>query len=540
MKLNYKTTAYLGIIFLAISLFWQSYDLIIPKVLIDKFGLNQFQSGIVMALDNLIAVILLPIFGLISDKSNHKKGKRTFYIVIGTVLAAFAFMGLSFTDYIQTEKVKTTDIVESHYELAFNDVSDITLKSHWYTVIDAMKNERDLTYANNEITQDAYQSWYEDDYVTIKNILDDSETTLSTRDISKVQDAYYNYLSLRAFELTKEDPLVLFVFIATLIVAIIAMSIYRTPAVALMPDVTIKPLRTEANAIITLMGAIGGVLAVFILMVFGLSNASYGYYTPIFITVGILMLSTLIIFLKNIDEPKLVEKRIEVEHQMHLNITDAYEHPTQAFTKRKRLSLYLLLATIFFIFFSYNAVMSKISDYLPKVLNLEFYQWQFIVAQALIVLSILPMGLLSMILGRKKSMIYGLIMIIMSFGIVAFIGENQIYLTALVVVVAGFGWVLTGVNAYPMVVELSKGDNIGRYTGFYYMASMGAQIITPVLSGLLMDYSVFGRLTLFPYATLFAIVALIILIFVHHGDTQKMSRDDIRQLIESYRDKREK
>jgi MFS family permease len=540
MKLNYKTTAYIGIIFLAISLFWQAYDLVIPKILIDKFGLNQFQSGIVMALDNLIAVILLPVFGLISDKSNHKKGKRTFYIIIGTVVAAFAFMGLSFTDYIQTEKVKTTDIIESHYELAFNDVSDITLKSHWYTVIDVMKNERDLAYASNEITLDAYQSWYEDDYLTIKQILDDSETTLSTRDISKVQDAYYNYLSLRAFELTQEDPLVLFVFIATLIIAIIAMSIYRTPAVALMPDVTIKPLRTEANAIVTLMGAIGGVFAVFVLMVFGLSNASYGYYIPIFITVGIVMIITLIIFLKNIHEPQLVEKRIETEHLMHLDITDVYEHPTQILTKQKRHSLYLLLATIFFIFFSYNAVMSKISDYLPKVLNLEFYEWQIIIAQALIVLSILPMGLLSMILGRKKSMIYGLIMIIMGFGIMTFVGENQIYLTAIVVVVAGFGWVLTGVNAYPMVVELSKGDNVGRYTGYYYMASMSAQIITPVLSGLLMDYSILGRLILFPYATVFAIVALAILIFVRHGDTQKMSRDDIRQLIQDYRNKREK
>jgi len=121
-----------------------------------------------------------------------------------------------------------------------------------------------------------------------------------------------------------------------------------------------------------------------------------------------------------------------------------------------------------------------------------------------------------------------------------FVGENQVYLTALVIVVAGFGWVLTGVNAYPMVVELSKGNNVGKYTGYYYMASMGAQILTPILSGLLMDNSMLGRLILFPYATVFATIALIVLMFVHHGDTQTLSKDDVRQMIQTYKDKRKK
>ncbi len=540
MKLNYKRTFYLGIIFLAISMFWQAYDMMIPRILIDKFGLNQFQSGIVMAVDNVIAVILLPIFGIISDNFMHKKGKRTPFIFIGTILAAIAFMGLSYADYLQTEKIEATDLIEEHYDIAFNDLDEVNQKSHWVVVMDNMKNERDEALNDRQLTQADYDEWFDGIYSDMFEILSSTENELSTRDISRIQDAYYNYLSMRAFEVTSENPINLILFSIVLLIAIISMAIYRTPAVALMPDVTIKPLRTEANAVVTLMGAIGGVFAVFVMMMFGLNNEIYHAYTPVFITVGIVMLISLVIYLKKIDEPKLVLERKREEHELGLDVADVYEHPTSEFTHKKRISLYLLLATIFFLFFSYNAVMTKISDYLPKVLNLEFYEWPFMLAQALIVLSILPLGLLSMILGRKRSMIYGLLLIIAGFACVVFIGEAQIYLTALVVLFAGFGWVLTGVNAYPMVVELSKGSNIGKYTGYYYMASMGAQILTPIFSGYLMDHSILGRLVLFPYATLFAAVALVILIFVHHGDTQKLSRDDIKQMIQDYKDKRKK
>ncbi|MDR4969169.1 MAG: MFS transporter, partial [Acholeplasmataceae bacterium] len=94
MKLNYRNTFYVGLIFFIISLFWQTYDMLIARTLIDKYGLNQTWSGIVMAADNIMAVILLPLFGALSDKSNSKLGKRTPYIIVGTVLSAFAFMAL--------------------------------------------------------------------------------------------------------------------------------------------------------------------------------------------------------------------------------------------------------------------------------------------------------------------------------------------------------------------------------------------------------------------------------------------------------------
>ena len=111
MKLDYKKTFYVGLAFFIITIFWQTYDSIITKILIDKFGLNQTWSGVVMALDNVLALFMLPLFGAISDKTNHKLGRRTPYVIIGTVVAAFAFIGLSFVDNIQTTKIHNTEIV---------------------------------------------------------------------------------------------------------------------------------------------------------------------------------------------------------------------------------------------------------------------------------------------------------------------------------------------------------------------------------------------------------------------------------------------
>jgi maltose/moltooligosaccharide transporter len=108
MKLNYRNTFFVGLIFFIISLFWQTYDMMIARTLIDKYGLNQTWSGVVMAIDNVMAVILLPLFGAISDKSNAKRGRRTPYIIVGTVMAAFAFMALAYTDYVQTSKIQAT------------------------------------------------------------------------------------------------------------------------------------------------------------------------------------------------------------------------------------------------------------------------------------------------------------------------------------------------------------------------------------------------------------------------------------------------
>ena len=128
MKLNYKRTIFVGFAFLLICMFWQAYDNIIPKILTDKFGMSQTWSGFIMALDNVFAVFLLPIFGALSDKKNTKLGRRTPYILIGTLCAAILFVGLSFTDNMQLTAIDditaTTDYNSSEHKTAMEVLYD--------------------------------------------------------------------------------------------------------------------------------------------------------------------------------------------------------------------------------------------------------------------------------------------------------------------------------------------------------------------------------------------------------------------------------
>lgn len=101
MKLNYKKTLFVGFAFFLICVFWQAYDTIIPKILTDKFGMSQSWSGVIMALDNVLALFLLPLFGSISDKCKSKRGRRTPFIIFGTLMAACFLLVLSFADDLQ-------------------------------------------------------------------------------------------------------------------------------------------------------------------------------------------------------------------------------------------------------------------------------------------------------------------------------------------------------------------------------------------------------------------------------------------------------
>lgn len=521
MKLDYRKTIYIGLIFLVISMFWQTYDMLIARILIDKFGLNQFWSGIVMALDNMLAVFLLPLFGSLSDKSKHKRGRRTPFIVIGTILAAFAFMALSYADALQTERIKSTDLIESHYDPAFS--GDQNDPQHWQIVIDVMIDERTESFQSGLISQQQYADWQTRIQVNMQNIVNQSESQLSTRDLSLLKDHYYNYLSSLAWDVTSANLPIFIVFILTLLVALVAMSIFRSPAVALMPDITIKPLRSKANAIINLMGAAGGILAINIIMFHGLNSHTYSANATIFVAVGVLMILALAVFLWKVNEPKYVlEKELE-EQKYQIDHVKENQISVDKLPKDKLRSLIFLLITVFLLFFGYNAVTTKIADYLPKVLNMDFYAFPFILAQAFVILTIYPIGLLSMKLGRKKSVLIGILILTAAMSVVVLLNENLIWVVAVIIMLAGIGWSLIGINSYPMVVELSAGSDVGKYTGYYYSASMLAQMITPIVSGHLMDQPEFGRLILFPYGAFFIGMSFFTMLLVKHGDSKKPS-----------------
>lgn len=520
MKLDYKKTLYIGLIFFGIALFWQAYDMMIARILIDKFGLNQTWSGVIMALDNVMAVFLLPLFGWFSDKSNSKIGKRTPYIIVGTVIAAFAFMGLSYADHYQSLKIEETNITYMHDEVAFGEQADIYSKTHWESVVDHMATERISAFEMQALTLRDYTQWESTILEPMSLILEQSDELLTHREVSLLRDHYYNYLSSRAWQLTVQSPIYFSIFSLILFFALIGMSIYRSPAVALMPDITSKPLRSKANALMTFMGALGGIIAVNIIMFSNVNSEPYSSHTFVFFAVGFMMLLTLGVFLWKVKEPLWTAERKRLEQaygidQVKKPVTKAEKEISRA----KKRSLYFLLASIFLWFFGYNAVMSKIADYLPKVLNINFSSLPFVIAQIFVIITIVPIGFLTTKIGRKKSVLLGIVISTVSISSIVFLNEQINYLSAVAIAIAGVGWIMINVNSYPMTVELGRGATIGKYTGYYYAASMSAQIFTPVLSGYLMDS--YSRLILFPYAAVFIALSFVTMLFVKHGDTQK-------------------
>lgn len=296
--------------------------------------------------------------------------------------------------------------------------------------------------------------------------------------------------------------------------ALLAMSFFRSPAVALMPDVTIKPLRSKANAIINLLGTFGGITAIIVLTVFGLAQLSYVDYTPAFITIGIMMLAILIFFLWKVKENKLVEEREALEEKLGIVEEEVPEGENARLSKEKKIALMLILASIFLWFFGYNAVTTKLADYAPKVLNIGF-TIPLLVAQGAALIAFVPIGIIATKVGRKKTVLVGIVMLTFSFASITFFSGPS-PLIYVIFALTGISWATINVNSFPMVVELAKGSDVGKYTGYYYTFSMAAQIFTPVLSGFLMDQ--FGRTILFPYAAVFAGLSFVTMFFVKHGD----------------------
>jgi len=417
MKLDYKKVFYVGLAFFIISIFWQTYDSIITKILIDKFGLNQTWSGVVMALDNVLALFMLPLFGAISDKANHKLGRRTPFIIVGTVVAAFAFIGLSFTDNIQTARIQETDIIEK-YEWITESSDNLRQEPlYWTAVITEMQIDREAMRLSGDISQKAYDRYRESIYQPMVDLLDDNGAeTLDQIELSYLDGYYHRYLSEVAWQVTAENPVNFIVFVGVLLIALIFMSIFRSPAVSLMPDVTMKPLRSKANAIINLMGAAAGVTSLILLTVLGLGGKSYVHYTGAFISVGVIMLTVLGIFLWKVKEPKLVQEKEVDDERFGLVEEEGEVHDMHELPKDKRTSLYLILFSVFLWFMGYNAVMTKVSDYAPKILQLPSFTVPLLIANVTAIIAFIPIGILSTKFGRRKTILAGIVLLTLCFG----------------------------------------------------------------------------------------------------------------------------
>ena len=441
MKLNNKRTVLVGLAFLSICAFWQMYDNVVPLILTKTFHLNETFSGAIMAADNILALFLLPFFGTLSDRTNTKLGKRTPYILGGTLAA-----------------------------------------------------------------------------VILLNIL------------PLLDNSYYAAASAGK----------MVAFIVVLGLLLISMGTYRSPAVALMPDVTPKPLRSRANAIINLMGAVGGIiyLAIAAVMypnskVLGLDHVNY---QPLFIVVALIMAVSIIVMKLTINEPKLVaeNRALEAEHP-EWNLAEDDGSGNEVLPANVKRSLGFLLASIALWFIGYNGITTWFTTYVDKVMGqgLGGASTCLLIATGGAIISYIPIGSLAHRIGRKRTIMIGIVLLASCFAAGYFLTTAFSSINAIMFVVfalVGFAWAAINVNSLPMVVEMCKGSDIGKFTGYYYTASMAAQVVTPILAGFLMrniSYKV-----LFPYAALFVIFSFVTMTQVKHGD----AAPEVKHGLEAYED----
>lgn len=503
MKLDYKKTIFVGFAFFLITVFWQAYDTIIPKILVNRFGLSQSVSGVIMAADNILALFMLPLFGALSDRCRSPRGRRTPFIITGAIVAACAFLILSFADTMQLRSLRGVagDDIYS-YERLYDADLEITTPSGGRIKL------------KDEFTREQFASFSEN--------CDDG------------QYAEYILPAKAAFakNVTSMSKLPIILFMAVLLCALIAMSTFRSPAVALMPDITLKPLRSKANAVINLMGAAGGIIVLALGMIFktGAASNTYMNYIGFFACVSALMLISLFIFVKNVDEPRFVRDMEKQSAKFGLSDDEDNDGSgSKKLSKAEVKSLVFILLSVVFWYMGYNAITSKYSVYAGSVLGLD-YNLTLMIATASAICTYLPVGFIASKIGRKKTILAGILILAVSFGVAGFMraGSSPIVMNVLFAA-AGVGWATINVNSFPMVVELATGSNVGKYTGIYYTASMAAQTITPILSGMLLDI----KMTyLFPYGAFFVALSFVTMYLTKHGDSRPEAKSSFLEAMD--------
>ena len=317
-------------------------------------------------------------------------------------------------------------------------------------------------------------------------------------------------------------------FVIVLGLLLVAMGTYRSPAVALMPDITPKPLRSKANAIINLMGALGGVIYLGVAAVMYPNSKVAGLehvnYQPLFIVVASIMFVAVAVLFLTVKEPKLVaeQRELEAKHpEWNLAEDDGSGHETLPASVKK--SLGFLLASICLWFIGYNAVETWFTTYVSQVMGqaLGGASTCLLIATGGAVISYIPIGVLASKLGRKRTIMGGIILLASCFGLGYFLTTTYHEINLIMFVVfalVGLAWAAINVNSLPMVVEMCKGSDIGKFTGYYYTFSMAAQVVTPVVAGYLMRNVSYTAL--FPYAAAFVAMSFATMLFVKHGDNK--------------------
>lgn len=550
LKLDYKKTIKVGFAFAIIQCFWVVYDYVIPLLIDNAFGLSNAMRGLIMGLDNLLALFMLPLFGKISDSCKSKYGRRTPFIVLGT-LAAIVLM--IFIPVTTASQLKEANVIRNDLETRF--VEDAAFRQEKLTEFYDDAESGENKYISKIVFDELSGKISKEEFV---NLTTDDEAGYFNR---FAKDGMNRYINDQVYnQVTKQHSVRLVFFILILFLVLVAMGTYRSPAVALMPDVTPKPLRSQANAIINLAGGVGGAIATITYMVGFLINENgyVGIYIANALSMGILLLC----FIKLVNEPKMVDecRRIceeygitdEDDEAVDLREQEAEDGVTadkaadetvlsaekQKLKKAKTISFLLILASIFMWFMGYNAVSSNLSIYIVNVLGCTPFIGTVVSAASMAVSAVafIPVGMLAVKIGRKKSIMLGLLFATVSFVCVFLFIKPQwgisvkAIMFALFYLIAGFGLIVVNVNTFPMVVELSSAKDVGKYTGYYYMATMSAQAITPYIGGLFMDH--LSNRSLFAYSAVCVIISIVLMALVKHGDSKPLPKKKVYEMME--------
>lgn len=438
LKLNYKNTLIIGMAFFGILMLWQVYNTYCPIILeamlreLLHAENTNYIVGIIMALDNVVAIIIMPLFGKVSDKTNSRWGKRMPYVFIGMLLTCIVF-------------------------------PFIALMCMWNMFAGV---------------------------------------------------------------------------IVFMMLFLVIMQAYRSPAVALMPDVTPKPLRSSANGLINLIGYLGGVFATILGMfgIFKLNSEStlleiQNKVIWPFVVCTAVLVAVLIFLLIKLKEPKmLAETKDDVEYGENLADTLDEINDDNSLSKSDKKNLIILLVAIFLWFMAFNSFETFGSLYFKNIVgDSTMYSLMATVLSVVSIVTFIFLSSISNKIGRKATVAAGIILIaiaLISIAVISLlpninflnaqgnvsIGWKIFYIGMSVLI--GIGWALININSFPMVVEYSNTKNLGKFTSYYYMASMLAQSITPIAVGLIMDFNSLGQKLLFVYASSMMILAFIVFLFI--------------------------
>lgn len=455
VKMDYKRALIISLPFFAITMFWQAYDTILPQILAYHYGLNSVVYGAIMGIDNLVALFFLPFFGALSDKCNSKLGRRTPFILVGTLGGALSFIGLSIADKMQLDRLNAAGIAGRYAAAADNAAREVVI---------------------TEIAQ------------------------------------------MRQSNLT--NFVLFFIF---LLIAVFLMSIFRSPSVALASDTFIRPQRSKAVAVVNAMGSLAGI----IFLVFNRKMAELfggGFTRLIFVAAGI-MLIALAVYMVFVRERRFAEEAQKKSEELGLiESVEATNNDTVLTPELKR-SLFLILAMVALMYMGYNAYNTHFAVYAISHMGMtsSSISGPLLVRVLVVMILCVPAAMLAGKIGRKRCCTIGFIMAGAAIFVTYFLNASSSSLLSPIFIVMAAGIALVSVNAGPMVTELCNDKDNGKYTGYYYLATSVAQIITPTIAGFFMRQ--FGNGVLPIYATVFYVLGFAVTLFIKHGDAKQISAE---------------